>query len=324
MPKNPTSLSRPGSAAVPVRTARVSPRSGRSGGLGGTGGRHGDTYHRAVGDRLGTSASAEELCRKGQFVDYESMRAMFEAWNNRMWRGAGALPPALPHPALHTAVWPVCGHGLDMSGAYYGARKGCEPVHVQADPADGTVLAANHTGAALRGATVAAQLYDLGGRPIGGPSLSAADLAAGSVTDAFAVPFTRALPATHLLRLRLTGADGALLSANDYWRYRTPTDMRSLNGLPNVRLSVDSRPAGPAAVAATVANTGTSPAAMVGLSLAAPRSGGPALPALADDNCLWLLPGESREVTLRWPAGARAAQAPAVVARAYNALPVTG
>jgi hypothetical protein len=212
-----------------------------------------------------------------------------------------------------------------VGGGYYGARKGCEPLHVQADPADGTVLAANHTAAAVRGATVAAQLHDLGGRPIGEPWRHTADLPAGAVTAAFAVPFTRALPATHLLRLRLTGADGRLLSANDYWRYRTPTDMRSLNGLPHVPLSVAVRSADGAALTATVANTGGAPAAMVRLWLAAAPDG-PALPALADDNCLWLLPGESRDVTLRRQPGAgpRTGRTPAVVAQAYNSLPAAG
>lgn len=355
MPKIPTSLSRPGVTAAPVRTARVGRHGGAAVGLGGL---RDDAYLRAVGDRLGTPTSVQELCRKAQFVDYESMRAMFEAWNARRWRGAGPLPTALPHPALHTPVWPVCGHGLDASGGYYGARKGSEPLHVQADPADGTVLAANHTVAAVRGATLAAQLYDLGGRPIGAPSRRTADLAAGSVTAAFAVPFERALPATHLLRLRLTGADGRLLSSNDYWRYRTPTDLRSLNGLPNVRLTVAARPAGGAALTATVTNAGAAPAAMVRVWLAAPApgacavraeggggavpggaaaggpvpggfgpgaavAGGAVLPALADDNCLLLLPGESRDVTVRWPAGACGEGKPTVVAQAYNALPVT-
>ncbi|WP_333770658.1 hypothetical protein [Streptomyces sp. IBSBF 2435] len=326
MPKNPTSLSRPGFAAAPARTTRVMPYGGAAGGSGRTevsDGADGDGYRRAVEDRLDASTSAQELCRKAQFVDYESMRAMFEAWNTRVWRGAGTLASAMPHPALHTAVWPVGRHGLDASGGYYGARKGSEAVHVQADPADGTVLAANHTAAAIGGATVTAQLYNLGGRPIGARSERTVDLAAGRVTEALTVPFVRSLPATHLLRLRLTGADGRLLSANDYVRCRTPTDMRSVNGLPNVRLAVAARPAARTSVTATVANTGASPAAMVRLSLSA-APGGPDLPALADDNCLWLLPGESRDVTLWWPAGSRAQGAPAVVARAYNALPVTG
>lgn len=342
MPKIPTSLARPGLAARRPTAAPVSPHGGTPAGPGsgltgggpdgsGEGGRTvrisgaglSGAYLRAVADRLDSSTSAGQVGRKAQFIDYESMRAMFEAWNSQARRGAGG-PTAMPHPSRHVAVWPVCHHGLDVSGGYYGARKGCEPLHVQADPSDGTVLAANHTPSAVRGATVRAQLHDLGGRPIGAPVVRTVDVAAGTVAEAFAVPFERSLPATHLLRLRLTAADGRVLSANDYWRYRTATDMRSINGLPNVRLCVAGRPAGPAALTATVVNTGSSPAAMVRLSLAAPQPGGPALPALADDNYLWLLPGESRDVTLSWAAQARDAGTPTVVAQAYNALPVTG
>ena len=150
------------------------------------------------------------------------------------------------------------------------------------------------------------------------------DVPAADTADAFAVPFTRALPAAHLLRLRLTDAGGRVLSANDYWRYRTPTDMRSLNGLPSVRLSVTARPAGPAAVTASVRNTGSAPAAFVRLSLADPRTGQRVLPVLADDDCLWLLPGEERDVTLSWASSPDVRGTPRVVARAYNAVRVTG
>ena len=150
------------------------------------------------------------------------------------------------------------------------------------------------------------------------------DVPAADTADAFAVPFAKGLPAAHLLRLRLTDAGGRVLSANDYWRYRTPMDMRSLNGLPSVRLSVAARPAGPAAVTASVRNTGSAPAAFVRLSLADPRTGERVLPVLADDDCLWLLPGEERDVTLSWASSPDVCGTPRVVAQAYNAVRVTG
>lgn len=185
------------------------------------------------------------------------------------------------------------------------------------------MLAANGTAAAVHRATVTARLHDLGGRPIGAPVSRQLDLAPHGTADAFAVPFDRSLPATHLLRLRLTDGAGRVLSANDYLRCRTPTDMRSLNGLPSVPLSLRTRPAGPLAVTATVRNTGTSPAAMVRLALAAAPAADRVRPAVADDNCFWLLPGESRQVTVSWAAGGdEPAARPALVAEAYNALRV--
>lgn len=225
--------------------------------------------------------------------------------------------------------------GFEADGAYYGARKASEPLHVQADPVDGAVRVVNRTAAPVLGATVTAQLHDLCGRPMGAAVARRIDIAAADTADAFSVPFDRSLPATHLLRLRLTGADGRLLSGNDYWRYRTATDMRSLNGLPNVRLSLSVRPTGPRGLLAAVRNTGTAPAAMVRLALRDRRSGERVQPVFADDNYFWLLPGESREVALSWETAGDAAGAPAgsdgsddadtpgVEAAAYNATPVT-
>jgi hypothetical protein len=281
-----------------------------------------------INARLGTSSSPDKLARKAQLLHYEDGRAMFETWNAHLWKDADALLRWMSRPAWPGTAWPADDRAPDTGGGYYGARKGGEPLHIQADPADGQVLVANHTAAPVSGATASARLYDLGGRPLGAEVTKVLDVAAPGTADAFTVPFERALPAAHLLRLRLTDADGRLLSANDYVRCRTPTDLRSVNGLPTVRLSLTARPSGRRAVTATVRNTGTSPAAFVHLSLADRCADERALPALADDNYLWLQPGESREVTLSWAPGARAAgtrasYAPRVVAEAYNALRVT-
>jgi hypothetical protein len=332
----PPSRRGPGRRAGPVsrldlRAAPAAP--GRPAPIGGD--PHPHAYRRAVDDRLGASTSPAEFRRRAQFVDYERARAAAEEWNARSGRDGGALLVRTAHPAWRGAVQRPHGDdrddgdgdgpgGPDVNGGYYGARKGCEPVHVQADHTDGAVLVANHTAAALRGTLAGAQLYDLGGRPIGPLVTRHLDIPAGGTAGAFTVPFDRSLPATHLLRLRLSDARGRLLSANDYWRYRTPTDMRSLNGLPSVRLSLRTRATGRNGVTATVGNTGTSPAAMVRLALRDPYPGQRVLPVLADDNYFWLLPGESREVTLSWPAGARGpAGTPSVEAEAYNAVRVT-
>jgi hypothetical protein len=63
-------------------------------------------------------------------------------------------------------------------------------------------------------------------------------------------------------------------------------------------------------------NDGRAVAAMVVLSLRDRRSGQRVLPTLYSENYLWLLPGETRDVTLSW----RHSQpvAPQVVVSGYN------
>lgn len=128
-----------------------------------------DSYAAAIEDRLGAATGLDDFCGKAQFVNYENIRAMFEAWNAHLWDDASGLMLWMSNPAHHSTVWQTYDYDLDVNGTYYGARKGCEPLHVQADATDWRVRVANHTARALHGAAVTAQLYDLSGKRLAAP-----------------------------------------------------------------------------------------------------------------------------------------------------------
>jgi len=269
------------------------------------------TYQAAIDARLGPSGSVEQFATRAQFVNYENHRAMFEAWNANLWQDATGLLLWMSHPAWHSTVWQTYDYDLDVNGAYYGARTGCEPVHVQADPGTWRVRAVNHTTAALTGAVVEARLYDLQGRQLGGATRQRIDLAPSSGTAAFtlAAPAGAAL---HLVRLDLRDRRNRPLSQNTYWRYAQPADMQALNRTgTTLALHVRGR-------TATVTNRGGAVAAMVRLAVR-DRHGARVLPSWYDDNYFWLLPGESRSIGVRWRGGSAAR----VEASAYNAGGVT-
>jgi len=96
----------------------------------------------------------------------------------------------------------------------------------------------------------------------------------------------------------MTDSHGNLLSENTYWRYRADTDMRALNQVAEtMRVGGPShRPA--TATGPVVRNTGQTVAAMVRLSLRESNGKDRVLPTLYGDNYFWLLPGESRTVTV--------------------------
>ena len=196
-----------------------------------------DTYQAAIETRLGTAASLADFCAKAQFVNYESIRAMFEAWNTKLWNDASGLMLWMSNPAHHSTVWQTYDYDLDVNGTYYGARKGCEAVHVQASLTDWQVLVANHTAEQLTGPTVTAELYDLTGASLAAPQTQAVTVAPSSTAPVFTADFGAALPSPHLLRLRLTGQQNQLLSENVYWRYRAASDMQALDQLPQVPVS---------------------------------------------------------------------------------------
>ncbi len=270
-------------------------------------------YLAAIDARLSPSTSLAEFCRKAQFVNYESMRAIFEAWNAKLWNDATGVLLWMSHPAWHSTVWQTYDYDLDVNGSYYGSRKGCEARHIQADLSSWQVTAVNHTPEALTGASVVAQLYDLSGKALGAPLQQKVDVAASSVSPVFVVPFAAGQPALHLLRLTMSDAHG-VISVNTYWRYQTDTAMRGLNQLARTQLSTELHGSG-AGYTATVRNTGKTVAAMIRLSLREKNGTDRVLPTLYGDNYFWLLPGESRTITV---APRRTVRNPRLLVEAYN------
>jgi hypothetical protein len=278
------------------------------------------TYQAAIETRLGTATSLDDFCTKAQFVNYENIRAMFEAWNTKLWNDAAGLMLWMSNPAHHSTVWQTYDYDLDVNGTYYGARKGCEAVHVQASLTDWQVLAVNHTPQALHGAAVTAELYDLSGNMLAAPQTQAVTVAPSSAAPLFTVGFAASLPSPHLLRLRLTDQQNRLLSENVYWRYRSARDMQALNQLPQVPVSASVHGAEGGRqdeLTVTLRNNGRAVAAMVVLSLRDQRSGQRVLPTRYSDNYLWLLPGETRDVTLSWR-HSRQPVVPQVLVNGYN------
>jgi hypothetical protein len=262
---------------------------------------------------------------EAQFVDYESMRGTFEAWTAKLWQNTSdtaAVPLWMSHPAWHSTVWQTYDYDLDVNGAYFGARKGCEPLHIQADPIDWRTLAANHTPHAITDATITASVYDLNGRQWSHSEQQGVNIAAASTTPGLTVAWPPSLPDLNLVRLELADVHGKVLSRNTYWRYAAATDMQAaLSSLAETRLTLKLSGRGARELTATVTNNGTVVAAMVRLSLH-DQTGERILPTQYSDNYLWLLPGESDEVVISRPDGSAFGREPQVIVQAYNSAAV--
>ncbi|HEY3557275.1 MAG TPA: discoidin domain-containing protein, partial [Kribbella sp.] len=269
------------------------------------GGQNPETYRAAIEERLGVATGLDDFCSKAQLVNYESMRAIFEAYNAAMWNDASGVLLWMSHPAHHSTVWQTYDYDLDVNGSYYGARKGCEPLHVQADLATWQVHAVNQTAHDLAGAQVRAELLGLDGTPLERARTATVDAPASSAVPVFTMPFTSAQPALHVLRLSLVDRDGAELSTNVYWRYRTAQDLRGLTAAGSTELSLHAGSVrssrGRAGAVVTVRNTGRVVAAMVRLSVRDARTDERVLPVRCSDNYLWLMPGESATIDVDWP-----------------------
>ena len=179
-------------------------------------------YQAAIEARLGHAGGLDDFARKAQFVNYENTRAMFEAWNAKLWNNATGLMLWMSHPAWHSTVWQTYDYDFDVNGTYYGARKGCEPLHVQADPADWQVLAVNHTAADADAARPSPpELYDLSGRSARAGQAVTVDVPRAATARPSPPAGRDDLPDLHLLRLTPGGRQrNGCSRENTYWRYR--------------------------------------------------------------------------------------------------------
>ena len=80
-----------------------------------------------------------------------------------MWDDATGIMTWMSQPAYPSLVWQTYDYYLNPTGAYWGIRKACEPVHIQWSHADNSVKAVNTTREPLE-ATATARVYDLDGR----------------------------------------------------------------------------------------------------------------------------------------------------------------
>ena len=147
-------------------------------------------YKNSVNTQYGESSGLEEFCEKAQMLNIEVMKGMYEAWNDKMWNDAAGLLIWMSHPAYPSFVWQTYDYYYDPTGAYWGAKKACEPLHIQWNASNNSIKAINTTAKDLKGAIVKATIYDLNGKEIAAyGQTKQVDVAASNITEAFTLNF---------------------------------------------------------------------------------------------------------------------------------------
>ena len=275
-------------------------------------------YFTGITNRFGAANSLDDFCRKAQMVNYESHRAMFEAWNTKLWNPCSGLLAWMSHPSWPSMNWQFYTWDYDTHAAFYGVRKACENVHIQLDQPAGTITVVNNTLTPLKSLKATAALYALDGKPLGSTTTNLDALANAAVTLAKAPVPGSTNTVAWLLRLELRGE--TLLSRNDYWLATKPEHFRNMDLMPRVALQGTADTRGNI-VTVKLQNPSLSPALMVRLTLRDPKTGARILPAFYSQNYFNLLPGEPRVINIETPkplpGGAR------VTVHGWNIQPAT-
>ena len=136
--------------------------------FGNSGGNAGpDKYFSTVEYNYGKAKGIEDFCRKAQLVNVEVNKAMYEGFQHHIWDDASGILTWMGQSAYPSLVWQTYDYYYDLTGAYWGIKKACEPVHIQWSYADNSVKVINTTLQDLQGLKATARVYNLDGKEMG-------------------------------------------------------------------------------------------------------------------------------------------------------------
>lgn len=122
-----------------------------------------DTYFNTLTDNYGASTEIDEFCEKSQYLNMEVMKAIYEGWNDNMWNNATGVLIWMSQSAYPSFVWQTYDYYYDATGAYWGAKKACEPLHIQWNYANNSVKVINTTLNNYQNLKAKATVYNLKG-----------------------------------------------------------------------------------------------------------------------------------------------------------------
>jgi exo-1,4-beta-D-glucosaminidase len=275
-----------------------------------------DRYNAALFNRLGTPKNVEEYCRKAQFMNYEAMRAMFEAFGAHKFDSTGIIQ-WMYNSSWPKLWWQLYDYYLLPTGALYGARAACEPVHILYDYWTREIVVVNNSLERAEGLRARIKVYnfDLNDKFSKELVVSAA---ANEAQKICALPELSGLTKTYFLDLRLVDQTDRAVSRNFYclstrpdlldeanttW-FVTPmkgyADLTALSELPSVELTVKHQFSAQGAkklVKVELKNPTPHLAFFIELMVVKEKTGESVRPIFWEDNYFSLLPGETRTLS---------------------------
>ena len=299
-------------------------------------------YSDALNARYGTATDLQDYDRKAQLMNYEGIRAMFEAYSRDKYNSTGVIQWMLNN-AWPSVIWHLFDYYLQPGGGYFGAKKATELLHAQYNYDDHSISLVSSQYTPANGLKVAATVYNLDMAQKFAKQVTV-DAGPDSSQKLFALPNIDGLTPTYFLRLTVDDAGGKRLSTNTYWLstkpekldwekstwYYTPTadfaDYTALKQLATVKLKLSSRTGqegGNDVTHVTISNPGKALAFFVRLKLAKGKGGQEVLPVIYQDNYFSLLPGEKRDLTISYRSSDLGGARPAVEVSGWNVAPAT-
>ncbi|MDR2086169.1 MAG: T9SS type A sorting domain-containing protein [Dysgonamonadaceae bacterium] len=267
-----------------------------------------ESYFNTVKKNYGASSGIEEFCEKSQYLNLEIMKAIYEGWNEYLWNDATGILIWMSQSAYPSFVWQTYDYYYDATGAYWGAKKGCEPLHIQWNCVNNSVKIINTTLQDYAGLQAQATVYNSDGSIYEPLSMQkTVGVLSKEAKECFILSSSgdnSALSDFNFIRLELRDQQNNLLSDNFYWRnMKNQDDYTALNHLPKADLSTnhsERREDGQCIIDYQVTNNSASVAFGIRLRVVNEQTGERILPVFMKENYFTLMPGETKTMQIQF------------------------
>jgi exo-1,4-beta-D-glucosaminidase len=274
-------------------------------------------YNIAMNKRLGKPTGLRDYERKAQYLNYEGMRAMYEAFEANRFKATGIIQ------WMYNASWPklwwqLYDFYLMPTGAFYGAQKANQPLHISYNYGKNAIDVMNNTGEDAHSLSAEINILNFNLKPVLQKTVQVSSLPERKTKQVLQLPDDMDLSKTYFVDLKLHNKKEKVISSNFYalstqkdklneakstW-FITPqsqfADLKMLQQLPNIQLNIEkhfSQRNDSTFARITLKNPSSHLAFMVHLDLRKKKSGDSVVPIFWEDNYISLLPGEKRIIT---------------------------
>jgi Exo-beta-D-glucosaminidase Ig-fold domain/Glycosyl hydrolase 2 galactose-binding domain-like/Glycosyl hydrolases family 2/NedA-like, galactose-binding domain len=280
------------------------------------GAQYAESFINMIKNDFGVVDSLKQWLTLAQWINYQGYRAIFEAQSKHRM---GALL-WMSHPAWPSMVWQTYDYYFAPTGAYFGAKKGCEPLHIQWNPVSDSIEVVNYSVPDGNGLEASMDILNLSGKIILHKETTVS-CPEDSTVHCFAVEYPKNLTSVYFIRLILK-RDSKIISRNFYWHALNNGNLDALTKLPKVKLNISTKSNKNGdrwRLITTLTNNSDTPALMVRLKVIRNKTGDRILPVIYSDNYVSIMPGESRTINIEFQNEDTRGEDPALVISGLNA-----
>lgn len=269
------------------------------------GAQRGASFNELIAKGFRKPESAKEFTELAQWINYNGYRAMYESSNVNRW----GLIIWMSHPCWPSMVWQTYDYFFEPTAAYFGAKKACEPLHIQWNEATDSIEVVDLYAGDRKGLKAELTVRNMRGEALKTTTISPLDIRNDTTTpitkvgkyEDLAENYTEQTDVLYI-DLKLYDEHGEILSENFYLKGKEYGNYQALNQLPKMTPTVDfeySKTGNTWNGKVHIGNQTKIPSLLIRLNVLG-EDGEQILPLIYSDNYFSLMPGEKKEVALQW------------------------